>query len=200
VCDLGWAGDDCAAATNPLGGGCAGNCSGYGACLNGTCFCDPGWMGPACDVRIAEAEPCAFNCSSRGMCVNSTCWCDPGFAGSYCELFGPSGTPMPLELFNTSAPLLCGGDAGCSGHGSCEGGVCYCDAMYTGAACERLEGILTRACPSDCSAHGTLFFTLVTSLSLKLSDTRVYKPQIRARLGTTAHFCKLSDTRVSRAS
>jgi len=26
-------------------------------------------------------------------------------------------------------------------------------------------------------------------LSLKLSDTRVYEPQIRARLGTTAHFC-----------
>ena len=36
------------------------------------------------------------------------------------------------------------------------------------------------------------FFTLVTgpgrSLSLMLSDTRVYEPQIRARLGTTAHF------------
>jgi len=36
------------------------------------------------------------------------------------------------------------------------------------------------------------FFTLVTgprrSLSLKLSDTRVYEPQIRACLGTTAHF------------
>ena len=33
------------------------------------------------------------------------------------------------------------------------------------------------------------FFTLVTgprSLSLKLSDTRVYEPQTRARLGTTA--------------
>ena len=34
------------------------------------------------------------------------------------------------------------------------------------------------------------FFTLVTgptrSLSLKLSDTRVYEPQIRARLGTVA--------------
>jgi len=34
------------------------------------------------------------------------------------------------------------------------------------------------------------FFTLVTgprrSLSLKLSDTSVYEPQIRARLGTTA--------------
>jgi len=39
----------------------------------------------------------------------------------------------------------------------------------------------------------TLFFTLVTgprrSLSLNLSDTRVYEPQIRALLGTAAHFC-----------
>jgi len=39
------------------------------------------------------------------------------------------------------------------------------------------------------------FFTLVTGprrfLSLKLSDTRVYEPQIRARLGSTAHFCKV---------
>jgi len=39
------------------------------------------------------------------------------------------------------------------------------------------------------------FFTLVTgprrSLSLKLSDTRVYEPQLRARLGTTAHFCRV---------
>ena len=39
------------------------------------------------------------------------------------------------------------------------------------------------------------FFTLVTgpirSLSLKLSDTRVYEPQTRARLGTTARFCRV---------
>ena len=37
------------------------------------------------------------------------------------------------------------------------------------------------------------FFTLVTGprrfLSLKLSDTGVYEPPVRARLGTTAHFC-----------
>ena len=39
------------------------------------------------------------------------------------------------------------------------------------------------------------FFTLVTgprrSLSLKLSDTRVYEPQIRARLGITEHSCEV---------
>jgi len=38
-------------------------------------------------------------------------------------------------------------------------------------------------------------FTLVTgprrSLGLKLSGARVYEPQIRARLGTTAHFCEV---------
>jgi len=42
--------------------------------------------------------------------------------------------------------------------------------------------------------HFFLFFTLVTGprrfLSLKLSDTRVYEPQMRARLGTTAYFCR----------
>jgi len=47
-----------------------------------------------------------------------------------------------------------------------------------------------------CDTH--FFFTLVTgprrSLSLKLSDTRVYEPQIRARLGTTAHLCKVVAT------
>ena len=39
-----------------------------------------------------------------------------------------------------------------------------------------------------------LFFTLVTgpsrSLGREMSDTRVYEPQIRARLRTTAHFCQ----------
>ena len=41
----------------------------------------------------------------------------------------------------------------------------------------------------------SLFLTLVSgprrSLRLKLNDARVCEPQIRARLGTTAHFCKL---------
>ena len=39
------------------------------------------------------------------------------------------------------------------------------------------------------------FFTLVTgsrrSSNLKLGDTRVYEPQIRALLGTDSHFCEV---------
>ena len=47
---------------------------------------------------------------------------------------------------------------------------------------------------SSCDTLFFFFFSFVTgprrSLSLKLSDTRVYEPQIRARLVTTAHFCE----------
>jgi len=35
-----------------------------------------------------------------------------------------------------------------------------------------------------------LFSSLLLS-SLEMSDTKVYEPQIRARLGTAAHFCKV---------
>jgi len=49
--------------------------------------------------------------------------------------------------------------------------------------------------------HFFVFFTLVTgprrSLSLKLGDTRVYEPHIRARLGTTAHFCEAQHPTIS---
>jgi len=54
-----------------------------------------------------------------------------------------------------------------------------------------LEGLLL------CRHHRHFFFflTLVTgprrSFGLKLSDTRVYEPQKRARLGTTTHFCEV---------
>jgi len=58
----------------------------------------------------------------------------------------------------------------------------------------RVHTVLT----SVFSHHDFFFFssfTLITgptrSLGLRLSDTRVYEPQIRARLGTTAHFCEV---------
>ena len=57
-----------------------------------------------------------------------------------------------------------------------------------------------------CDAKGSavqyffFFVTLVTgprrSLNLKLSDTGVYEPHIRARLVTTAHFCEVRGTPV----
>ena len=53
----------------------------------------------------------------------------------------------------------------------------------------------TETVPAQPMQNEMFFFTLVPgprrSLSLKLSDTRVYEPQIPARLGTTAHFCEV---------
>ena len=55
-------------------------------------------------------------------------------------------------------------------------------------------GRLPEDCPRDLALL-FFFFTLVTgprrSLSLKLSDTRVYEPQMRARLGTTRDLASL---------
>ena len=56
--------------------------------------------------------------------------------------------------------------------------------------------VMAKADEGGLLAHGFFFFfTRVTgprrSLSLKLSDTRVYAPQILARLGTTTHFCEV---------
>ena len=48
------------------------------------------------------------------------------------------------------------------------------------------EGGCVRQAP-----RGTLVTGPRRSLSLKWSDTRVYEPQTRARLGTTAQFCKV---------
>ena len=37
----------------------------------------------------------------------------------------------------------------------------------------------------------TFFFSSLLLSSLELSDTKVYEPYIRARLGTAAHFCEV---------
>ncbi|XP_042559604.1 integrin beta-1-B-like [Clupea harengus] len=67
-------------------------------------------------------------CSNNGDCVCGTCECkkrenpEERYSGKYCE----------CDNFNCdrSNNKLCGG------HGRCECRVCYCDANYTGSACD----------------------------------------------------------------
>ena len=77
VCQEGWGGPGCAIQFCPR------NCSGHGACVNGTCVCGPMRQGEACDVPIAPRmiqnvlESIAFlsrrwcpnNCSRHGRCA-----------------------------------------------------------------------------------------------------------------------------------
>eukprot|EP00750_Incisomonas_marina_P008119 INCI15248.1.p1 GENE.INCI15248.1~~INCI15248.1.p1 ORF type:complete len:2168 (-),score=185.95 INCI15248.1:165-6668(-) len=72
-------------------------CGPNGFCVNGTCYCDQGWGGSDCDVRV-----CPNSCGGRGVCQrNGTCRCADGWGGRACE------------------QRVCRGQGNCSGHGVC---------------------------------------------------------------------------------
>jgi hypothetical protein len=108
----------------------------------GVCLCDPGWVGPDCDV-----PGCASNCSGHGACVRrsanlSSCVCDATWMGNDCS-----------QRFNGT----CG--AGCSGHGTClfphtTNATCMCDPLWTGSDCSRSR---TGICLQNCSSRGSCF-------------------------------------------
>jgi tenascin len=123
---------------------CGLDCSGHGACRNGTCACAAGWHGLLCATsdnhyRAAKlqqqqawraqllAQLCPNNCSAHGACMDGACYCARGFSGVACaELEPPSAAPAcPLD---------------CRGHGKCVQGVCMCDDGFAGATCLRALG------------------------------------------------------------
>ena len=67
-CSPEWGGHDCSVRQ------CLGDCSGHGACLNGTCWCKPGYGGLNCALRT-----CPSSCSGNGWCRDGECLCYPGF-------------------------------------------------------------------------------------------------------------------------
>lgn len=62
--------------------GCPQNCSRHGACSGGSCICDGGWDGDACDREI-----CPNSCSGHGHCDTErrSCFCKDGWSGSDCS-------------------------------------------------------------------------------------------------------------------
>lgn len=73
-------------------------CSGpeKGICTCGTCTCQPGWIGDACDCRASNATCIAPNsqaestvCSGHGTCECGACRCNSNeegrFSGKFCE-------------------------------------------------------------------------------------------------------------------
>eukprot|EP01065_Artemidia_motanka_P042386 TRINITY_DN5682_c0_g1_i2.p1 TRINITY_DN5682_c0_g1~~TRINITY_DN5682_c0_g1_i2.p1 ORF type:complete len:2287 (+),score=436.35 TRINITY_DN5682_c0_g1_i2:68-6928(+) len=137
-CQAGWWGPTC---LNVCPGGACMPCGGRGQCDSGvhgsgTCTCanDPvigHWAGESCEACSEgwAGETCRRRCSdcgSHGVCnpQTGTCFCTGGYdPASDCAL------------------RLCpgaGSAAGvCSGHGSCHGELCVCDAQWWGADCGR---------------------------------------------------------------
>eukprot|EP00771_Trimastix_marina_P000786 gnl/Trimastix_PCT/1816.p1 GENE.gnl/Trimastix_PCT/1816~~gnl/Trimastix_PCT/1816.p1 ORF type:complete len:4918 (+),score=1318.73 gnl/Trimastix_PCT/1816:53-14806(+) len=110
-------------------GVCPADCSGHGRCVDQVCYCETGYGGDDCSLKL-----CPNNCwgAAHGTCLaNGTCVCVAPWTGTDCS------------------KAICPGD--CSGHGVCVQGKCYCDKEYDGLDCSH------RLCPSNCTdaSHGT---------------------------------------------
>merc|ERR1712216_59464 len=114
---------------------CDSSCNEHGVCRYGQCFCDPGYMGPSCEIM--DSNICPSDCSgpNRGLCTSHGCLCAPGAEGEACEL---DVEPVPC-LHN------------CSGWGECIRGHCRCFAGRRGADCAQIEDV---ACSNNCNGRG----------------------------------------------
>ncbi|KAG5842512.1 hypothetical protein ANANG_G00178410 [Anguilla anguilla] len=100
------------------------DCGGHGACVDGSCVCQPGWRGPACDTLACQTP----GCGDHGVCTQYGCVCDAGWTGSNCS-------EVCLTGFYGDG---CNQTCECWNGGSCDPvhGHCTCPAGYQGASCE----------------------------------------------------------------
>ncbi len=87
----------------PCGPGSCGN----GKCdTTGKCVCDPGWAGPACDVKQSACDATAPSpCGPRGKCVGGYCVCDDGWVDNIpaklpCSMCAPGRGPAPGSAYD----------------------------------------------------------------------------------------------------
>lgn len=114
----------------PCPGGVGGSaCSGRGVCSDGisgsgTCSCQPGFTGPACQYSNVTT------CSGRGIALfDGSCVCSTGFAGPNCASCAPN-------YYNYPTCQYCLAAATCGGQGTCTAnGTCACDVGFAGSNC-----------------------------------------------------------------
>ena len=93
---------------------CPGQCL-HGLLLpGGGCHCLPGWLGPLCEVSLADCS--SQICNHHGDCDQDlTCVCHQGHRGPHCD------------------QVLCPQD--CADNGVCLNGTCKCFSGFEGVSC-----------------------------------------------------------------
>lgn len=64
---------------------CSVDCGTHGVCMGGTCRCEEGWTGPACNQRA-----CHPRCAEHGTCKDGKCECSQGWNGEHCTIGRPA--------------------------------------------------------------------------------------------------------------
>lgn len=60
---------------------CSVDCGTHGVCMGGSCRCEEGWTGEACDQRV-----CSPLCIKHGTCKDGKCECHQGWNGEHCTI------------------------------------------------------------------------------------------------------------------
>nr|KAF6428600.1 teneurin transmembrane protein 3 [Rousettus aegyptiacus] len=83
--------------------------------MGGTCRCEEGWTGPACNQRA-----CHPRCAEHGTCKDGKCECSQGWNGEHCTIEG--------------CPGLCNSNGRCTLDQN--GWHCVCQPGWRGAGCD----------------------------------------------------------------
>nr|XP_023655401.1 stabilin-1-like isoform X2 [Paramormyrops kingsleyae] len=131
-------------------------CNGHGSCMdgaagNGTCVCDEGFSGLACqDCQKSSAygEHCDSECScvhgqcNKGPRGNGECYCQPPYTGSRCDTVTESCSNCPTNSYckGNGSNAVCECLPGFKTNGSICAGICVRDTCAENADCTYLGG------------------------------------------------------------
>lgn len=103
------------------------DCNNQGACLNNTCYCQPGFSGHKCTYNIDECRQVQEPCSNNGTCIDGinsySCICAKGYKGETCD-----------EAINMCVGNPCQNNATCVNHKTDYS--CTCLPGFKGKQCE----------------------------------------------------------------
>ncbi|CAL1545513.1 unnamed protein product [Lymnaea stagnalis] len=105
--------------------------------INGTCFCETGWMGDNCDQDIDECANNSSMCQANSSCKNTNgsflCVCDEGFSLKF------EGIKICEECDEGFYGQSCAARCNCGQHQMCNkvNGSCSCVPGWHGGNCEQ---------------------------------------------------------------